>query len=630
MRDITSDIQAVRCCIVEKNYQIAHGKLSGIHKECEEAKTVLMHYKLRIIAAFKPIGTITITAVNADADLDFTGTTLGTQSGVVTIDLPNGTSITVGFFSGTYATISDLIDDIIAGLINGWTGVNNDPILTLTCPVNLGINPIGGTVTITFQPEFGKDAGTDVGGGSTPKGSCTVNEPTSACYGFTFTSNTNTNTVGVWNYDNFVTNIVLPVGSQPNDCCYDPVKNFIYVPCTNQNNVEVISCATNPPTLTTPLALGHISASCAYSTFDGCKYITVQASNQLAQVNAANVITLSLGQYNALTPMEIDQYSGNIWIGSGGINRLYIVDPTNINNILVQSDLATTINGAITFYPHSDSTKRRMFISDYFGQKIQEWGLDGTLINPAFITLSSNPNTVFYSSFFDKLFVSNGSVINVYNMDGTPYTVPITVGSPPAQTINNFGDDIAHEATFGITVAATTDNLQFFTLFEAQDEVEGEFEGEVTTHTRTAEENCNTEEEILTALEGLKEECKSCGCGGSINDIQNNNPPVITGQIYYGRSDLTALTEAQILALGTANQTTFQGTFSYVASPGTYIYFACPTSFGIPSRFDNLSSPFDVIMDSSYPITMSISGVSYRIWRSANQLGGAITMSPLP
>lgn len=617
--NLTEIIENLKCCLADKAWVVAHGDLLGL--QCNPEKAILMNAKWQIVKKFQPAGTITITGVFASADLDFTGTTLGTQSGVVTIDLPNGTPITVGFFSGTYATISDLIDDIIAGLLNGWTGVNNDPILTLTAPVNLGVNPVGGTVTITFQPEFGKDAGTDVGGGATPKGSCTVNEPTSACYRLTFTSNNNTNRVGVWDYDTFITNIVLPVGSQPNDCCYDPVNKRIYVPCANQVNVERINCAVNPPVLLAPLAFANLTASCVFNTVDACKYITVQASNRLARVTAGDAITFSLGLYNSLTPIEVDQYSGNIWIGSGGINRLYIVDHTNIDNILVQSDLATTINGAITFYPNADPTLRRMFISDYFGQKIQSWNLDGTLDDPAFITLTSNPNTVFYSAQFDKLFVSNGSVINVYNMDGTPYTVPITIGTPPAQTINNFGDDIFHEATFGISVLAGADNLQFFKLFEAQDEVEGEFDGTVTQHVRTADENCQTEEMIEDAAEELQIYCGGCGdCSGDIQDINSSGGGTVTAIIYYGRSANPALDTVGIQALTTINLPNFVYTYPFPALASTYCYVAVPASFGLPTSIIDPGTGFSFAMNTPYAVT--ILGATYNVWRSENMLGG--------
>lgn len=626
--DIAEIAEGTKCCVADALWKVAHNNLLGIKQDCKQ-EVVLLFYKWRLLNRYVPVGTLTIISVDASAPLDFTGSELGTQSGLVVVTI--GTlSITVGFFSGNYATISDLIDDIIAGLINGWTGVNNTPILTLTAPTSLGINPVGATVTIIYAPEFGKDDGTDVGGGATPKGSCTVNEPTSACYGFTFTSNNNTNRVGVWNYDNFVTNLVLPVGSQPNDCCYDPITNRIYVPCANQVNVERISCATNPPTLMAPLAFANLTASCVFNTVDSCKYITVQASNRLARVTAGDAITFSLGLYNSLTPIEVDQYSGNIWIGSGGINRLYIVDHTNIDTILIQSDLATTINGAITFYPHSDSTRRRMFISDYFGQKIQSWNLDGTLDNPAFISLTSNPNTVFYSAQFDKLFVSNGSVVNVYNMDGSPYTVPVTIcngglcpsGLPPAQTINNFGDDIFHEATFGITVAAATDNLQFFKFFEAQADISGEFDGDVETHARTEAENCSSFEQMVKVAGDVQGYC-NCGCG-SIQDINSSGGGTLTGIVYYGRNAIQGLNESQILALTSIAKVNFAGTYSFGALASTYTHIWFPTSWGAPVSITDPNTGFPIALLTPYP-TVTVLGQSYTGIVSFNQLGGAIS-----
>lgn len=113
-----------------------------------------------------------------------------------------------------------------------------------------------------------------------------------------------------------------------------------------------------------------------------------------------------------------------------------------------------------------------------------------------------------------------------------------------------------------------------------------------------------------------------CGCCGDDEGVIIITPPTNTSVIYYGRSTLTTLTNTQVQALSnTVNQVNFAGIYNYIALASNYIYICYPTSFGTPTRFADLVGGFDIIMNSSFTVT--INGISYTCWRSYNQLGAA-------
>lgn len=101
-------------------------------------------------------------------------------------------------------------------------------------------------------------------------------------------------------------------------------------------------------------------------------------------------------------------------------------------------------------------------------------------------------------------------------------------------------------------------------------------------------------------------------------------------RLYYGTSASTPLTEAQIEALAVSSLTTTAlGTYNFGAAASQYKYLSFPNTFTQPTLFKdaatNLVVPFTQLSDVS--VTNSNGVVQmYSVWRSFNQLGGAITI----
>lgn len=112
-------------------------------------------------------------------------------------------------------------------------------------------------------------------------------------------------------------------------------------------------------------------------------------------------------------------------------------------------------------------------------------------------------------------------------------------------------------------------------------------------------------------------------------------------RIYYGTSSLTALTANDITGLTSTNlASTSLGTFAYAA--GDYKYFCIPTALNNPSLFRDKSTNLTVamagpsdgytILNNGYYVQQVVVtnaygiNITYDVYRSKNQLGGAISI----
>lgn len=616
--ELDEQIDNLECCVANMGWQTAHNSLLGIKDEECENKFILANEKFKIVRDYIPIGTIT--ALSLTIDIDDLG--LAYPNSFSWALVSGGSVIASG--TGTYATITAFILAIILAIQSGTAGYSvtqNGTVLTIVPPTPLVPSLIGQTLTVTLNAFFQKDAGenTTLQG----KGSCVVNDPTSACNGYTFIANYTSDSVSVYNYDIFVATIAFPVNSQPNDCEYDPVTNSVYVPCINLAATRIIDCSTSPPTLTgTVLATGASSSNVVYNPVNQCKYVSAPGSNQVVRIDASNTLVIIPGTIGATT-MAVNEYNGEVWVISSILAVVigWIINPDT--NVIVDT-FPSNYQYTLAFYPGIGSSYGRMFIGDYSGQRVQEWDLSHNVINANFISVSTNVVSVFYSRIFDKLFVgiSVSTGINVYNMDGTNNTAPITIGSPVNGTGNNFNDDNEHGAVTRIVYPPVggQDNLEFINQSFEQAEISAEFEA---TDTQSEEENCSTYEQVLNTVEQLQTIC-GCGCGEDIQDINSsNNNGQMTGVIYYGKDSDDALDAAGIQALNSTTAPNFAGTFSYPVG-SEYVYFAYLTSWGTPTRFKDLIGGLDIVMDTPYSVT--ILSQAYTVYRSFNLLGGAQSM----
>jgi hypothetical protein len=109
--------------------------------------------------------------------------------------------------------------------------------------------------------------------------------------------------------------------------------------------------------------------------------------------------------------------------------------------------------------------------------------------------------------------------------------------------------------------------------------------------------------------------------------------------VYYGKSTSSTLNASAVQALSsTVSASAFGRTYSFSAGSG-YCYFAWPDSFGSPRSSDGFyQAPFPASMAASgdgysgttvngwtYQ-TVTISGTTYRVYRTQNQLAGAVSI----
>jgi hypothetical protein len=128
-----------------------------------------------------------------------------------------------------------------------------------------------------------------------------------------------------------------------------------------------------------------------------------------------------------------------------------------------------------------------------------------------------------------------------------------------------------------------------------------------------------------------------------ITGIEFTNDPAIpisaasASTLYRGTSALATLTADQVKSvLSPSVGTSIAGTYALAA--GGYKYFAFPATMGAPTAIRDASTPFalalagveDGYSESTNGLShavIEIDGVSYRVYRSLNTLGGSISLT---
>lgn len=97
---------------------------------------------------------------------------------------------------------------------------------------------------------------------------------------------------------------------------------------------------------------------------------------------------------------------------------------------------------------------------------------------------------------------------------------------------------------------------------------------------------------------------------------------------FFGSSSNAAVTDPVPVG-GASLSTSSAGTYAYSAAAGTYKYIIVPTSSPTLSTFKDQSTNLDVPFEAAYTASVTNGfgeAVTYRFYRSTNQLGGAITI----
>lgn len=107
-----------------------------------------------------------------------------------------------------------------------------------------------------------------------------------------------------------------------------------------------------------------------------------------------------------------------------------------------------------------------------------------------------------------------------------------------------------------------------------------------------------------------------------------------TAAVYWGKSASETLDSEGILALSTANKSAASGNYDFVAGAG-YAYLAFPASWSSPTSFLVSGFPFGLQDQAPYDTAfgtltcalVSVSGTSYRVFRSGEILNGSFTVN---
>lgn len=116
-------------------------------------------------------------------------------------------------------------------------------------------------------------------------------------------------------------------------------------------------------------------------------------------------------------------------------------------------------------------------------------------------------------------------------------------------------------------------------------------------------------------------------CGSTTTTTTTTvTPPVPSYTIYYGSSNNGALNDAGISALTPLVAQTFAAIYAFAstAPDPQYKYVAFPSSLGTPLSIIDTSNGYPVVMNTTYTVT--ISSVQYSVYRTFNELGGAINI----
>lgn len=142
----------------------------------------------------------------------------------------------------------------------------------------------------------------------------------------------------------------------------------------------------------------------------------------------------------------------------------------------------------------------------------------------------------------------------------------------------------------------------------------------------TEDNKCLSDDDVNSVAYQVNLDVDTC-CGGSVSTTTTIvTPSVPSYTIYYGSSNNAALDNTGVSALTSLIAPTYAATYSFSATAPDpqYKYVSFPASLGVPSSIIDTSTGYPVTMDTTYLVV--ISGVSYAVYRTFNELGGAINI----
>jgi YVTN family beta-propeller protein len=241
-------------------------------------------------------------------------------------------------------------------VIDGATNATSTVALPAAEPNDIAVNPVtntiyvtelsGTTSTLTIIDGATNTTTTVNPGNGTSEGGLGINPATNriyvANYG-TMPSDTNGNTVTVFDGSTNSVIATVPTGNNPQGLAVNPVTNKIYVTNFNSNFITVIDGATNAAT---NIAIPSTPGTLGYGYF----VIAVNPVMNKIYISGLDGVAMVIdGATNLVTPLDLPGFPNSIVVNSA-TNKIYI--PTNISNSAggvtvldgVTDDIITTVN----------------------------------------------------------------------------------------------------------------------------------------------------------------------------------------------------------------------------------------------------------------------------------------------
>lgn len=216
--------------------------------------------------------------------------------------------------------------------------------------------------------------------------------------------------------------------------------------------------------------------------------------------------------------------------------------------------------------------------------------------------------------------------VDVLALDGSVYaTIPIST----KQDEFSFVDDTVNNKVIntGYTNVGNVASMRFYESIDEGDVViSGAMEGGTDDVVQTEDMQCVEEKYVVALIEHLKAECGCPDCGNTADDDGSVVPPIIGGiNVYYGSSDDDALIGTEIEALTIVSVASFATDYAYpLVDPDQYQYIAMPVTAGVPSRFYDPDTGFDIAMNTVYQAIINYQ--NYNVWRTYYPIGGGFTL----
>ncbi len=340
---------------------------------------------------------------------------------------------------------------------------------------------------------------------------------------------------------------------------------------------------------------------------------------------------LTGGDYIAINPVN-----GDMWIT--GTTNVYVVSAAG-------TLLSTLTPGGkpsqVTYYMNGATPTMAVICYVVGATFIATYNATTRVVIDASLTVlvtQANRTVLFYSNIFNLLFTlraASTEEVVVLNLDGTENDsldladLGFTVTDAPF-SLYNFIDDYKNlrvYKNFFSNAVVYSDTLSvpvgIYYGSDGEETITATLENEVPPVLQTEADQCIPEAAMNSLAQYFKREC---GCNPTVSTGTSGGSSAGTYTIYYGNSTDDALDNTGIEALTSVSQSGYAGSYGFIAtSPSEFKYISAPTILGSPSRFYDLSTGFDVAMDTVYQVV--INAVTYNVWRTYYELGGAIVIT---